>query len=77
MKDKTGKDWNDRLGCDRWEKAQEIKNLKGTAKKVSDAKTKAQQAIDDRINKANERLSQRNGQGADNTDRKGRGKSIS
>ena len=77
MKDKTVKDWNDRLGCDRWEKAQEIKNLKGTAKKVSDAKTKAQQAIDDRINKANERLSQRNGQGADITDRKGRGKSIS
>lgn len=67
---KTVKDWNDRLVCDRWEKNQRIKGYSTTAGKVRQAEEKKQQAIDDRINKANEKLAQRNGQGGDANDRK-------
>lgn len=74
---KTVKDWNDRLVCDKWEKTQQIKNLSNTAGKVRQAEDKKQQEIDDRINKANERIAQRGGQGGDSNERKNRGKSIS
>ena len=74
---KTVKDWNDRLVCDKWEKTQRIKNLSNTAGKVRQAEDKKQQEIDDRINKANERIAQRGGQGGDSNERKNRGKSIS
>lgn len=68
---KTVKDWNDRLGCDRWERSQKVKSMSVTAGRVRDAKEKEQQARDAIIEKANERLK------ADASDRKAKGKSIS
>ena len=50
------KDWNDRLLCEKYYRSQSVLKQSGVAKRLKDREAQQQQEIDDRINKANERM---------------------
>ena len=50
------KDWNDRLLCEKYYRSQSVLKQSGVAKRLKDREAQQQKEIDDRINKANERM---------------------